>query len=92
MVDTMAGWEVVGPPRGLFYNGPNVRGSKRWGEAQLPIARSTPAKGPSSEESQHAEPKKEGGGTGTSKEKRVFLSESHPETVTTLPRTDRTCE
>ena len=32
-------WEVAGEPRGLFYNGPNVRASNRWAEAQLPIRR-----------------------------------------------------
>ena len=35
------GWERAGPPRGLYYNGPNVRASLRWGEVQLPIRRVT---------------------------------------------------
>lgn len=35
----MPGWEAAGPPRGLYYNGPNVPSSRRWVEAQLPIRR-----------------------------------------------------
>ncbi|MCW5753616.1 MAG: heme-binding protein [Phycisphaeraceae bacterium] len=30
-------WEVAGPPRALFYNGPEQRPAYRWAEAQLPI-------------------------------------------------------
>jgi hypothetical protein len=29
--------ELAGKPRALFYNGPEVRSSLRWGEAQLPV-------------------------------------------------------
>ncbi len=29
--------ELAGKPRALFYNGPEVRSTNRWGEAQLPV-------------------------------------------------------
>lgn len=30
-------WEIAGPPRSLYYNGPEKRARERWAEAQLPI-------------------------------------------------------
>ncbi|MGA1202007.1 MAG: heme-binding protein [Planctomycetota bacterium] len=40
------GWEIAGPPRGLYYNGPNVPPRNRWIEAQIPIRRVAPAAEP----------------------------------------------
>lgn len=36
-------WEIAGPPRAFYYNGPNVRPANRWGEIQLPIRAAAPA-------------------------------------------------
>ena len=68
------GWERAGPPRGLYYNGPNVRGSLRWGEVQLPIQKV--ASEPSTESSTEpvAEPAQEERAPKPKPKKRVFLS------------------
>lgn len=40
-------WAQAGDPRALYYNGPERRESRRWGEVQIPIrARAAPADGP----------------------------------------------
>lgn len=36
-------WERAGEPRALFYNGPEQRESRKWGEVQVPIRRVAPA-------------------------------------------------
>lgn len=36
-------WEPAGPPRGLNYNGPQVRTADKWSEVQVPIQRANPA-------------------------------------------------
>jgi hypothetical protein len=30
-------YEIAGPPRSLFYNGPEMRNADKWGEVQLPV-------------------------------------------------------
>jgi hypothetical protein len=32
-------WKVAGPPRALYYNGPERRSTDKWAEAQIPIIR-----------------------------------------------------
>lgn len=34
-------WKIAGPPRALYYNGPERRNPDKWSEAQIPIRRST---------------------------------------------------
>ncbi len=52
MIEKLEGWEIAGPPRGLFYNGPSVRAKNRWCEAQIPIQRvASPEESPSPTES-----------------------------------------
>lgn len=41
-------WEPVGEPRALYYNGPEQRESRKWGEVQIPITRLTPTEAGSS--------------------------------------------
>lgn len=36
-VEASAEWEVAGPPRALYYNGPEQRNDDKWSEIQLPI-------------------------------------------------------
>ncbi len=38
-LDRLPGWEIAGDPRALFYNGPEMPSSRRWGEVQLPLRR-----------------------------------------------------
>ncbi len=43
---THRAWEQAGDPRALYYNGPEKRESRRWGEVQIPVrARAAPADG-----------------------------------------------
>lgn len=32
-------WERVGDPRAMYYNGPEVRGRRKWAEVQIPVRR-----------------------------------------------------
>ena len=41
-LENMANCELAGKPRALFYNGPEVRSAKRWGEVQIPIRKIAP--------------------------------------------------
>ncbi|OUU19963.1 MAG: hypothetical protein CBC13_11785 [Planctomycetia bacterium TMED53] len=43
--------ELAGKPRALFYNGPEVRSAKRWGEAQIPVKLRTKSKPETAEKS-----------------------------------------
>lgn len=36
-IDANPQYKVVGDPRGLFYNGPDVRADRQWAEIQLPV-------------------------------------------------------
>lgn len=38
-IDAQTEWEVAGPPRAFYYNGPEVRARDRWAEAQIPVRR-----------------------------------------------------
>lgn len=35
----LPGWRAAGPPRVLFYNGPDTRAADRWSEVQIPVER-----------------------------------------------------
>jgi len=54
-VERLPGWEIAGPPRGFFYNGPNIPAGRRWGEAQIPVRRVPPATEASPEGDEPAE-------------------------------------
>lgn len=36
-LDSQTEWSVAGPPRALFYNGPEARGDRKWLEVQIPV-------------------------------------------------------
>ena len=67
-VEKLDGWEAAGPPRGLYYNGPNVPSRDRWVEAQLPIRRVVEAKDDAERETKDAAPAPAASG------REVFLS------------------
>jgi len=40
-LDTQSEWEVVGPARAFYYNGPDAAIARQWSEIQLPVQRKT---------------------------------------------------
>lgn len=43
LAEQLEGWEIVGNPRALFYNGPEIRSAHRWGEVQIAIQKKASA-------------------------------------------------